>query len=102
MTSRRILSWVTVLILSGAALATSVGAQETECIDHGTITFAGLELGAAQCGEKVIFSDATEMQVPNGYVLIRLGNSFYFYSPTLDKLLDVNVLERVAIGQELP
>ena len=79
-----------------------LSAQETECIDHGTISYAGQELGAAQCGEKVLFSDATEMQVPNGYVLIRLGNAFYFYSPTLDKLLDINVLDRVAIGEELP
>lgn len=92
--------WVAATLAVAAASAPLV-AQE-ECIDHGAITFAGQELGAAQCGDKVIFSDATEMKVPNGYVLIRLGNAFYFYSPTMDKLLDLDVLERVAIGEELP
>jgi hypothetical protein len=73
-----------------------------ECIEHGSITFAGEELAAAQCGDMVLFSDATQMNVLTGYVLIRLGNTFYFYSPTLDNLQDINPLDRVPIGQPSP
>lgn len=93
-----LISFIAAMLWSLPPLA----AEEVECVDHGTIHFAGQDLGAAQCGDKVIFSDATEMQVPNGYVLIRLGNAFYFYSPTLDKLIDIDVLDRMAIGEDSP
>jgi hypothetical protein len=98
----KVLLFSMVVCSMGTWIVPAVAAEEIECIDHGAITFAGQELGAAQCGDRVLFSDATEMKVPNGYVLIRLGNAFHFYSPTMDNLLDINVLERVAIGQEMP
>ena len=98
--------WGDFLMVVGIGLLLAVSApawaEEAECIDHGAIEFAGQELGAAQCGDQVIFSDATMMEVPGGYVLIRLDNAFYFYAPYLDKIIDLNPLERVPLAEASP
>jgi len=100
------LRWGDLLMVIGMGVFLCVSSptwgEDAECIDHGVIEFAGQELGAAQCGDLVVFSDATAMGVPGGHVLIRINNAFYFYAPSLDEIIDLNPVERVPLAEASP
>lgn len=71
------------------------------CVDHGSICLEMDEtsgclnkLGAWQCGDTIYFTDNTVMESLHGYVLLRLQNEFIFYSPTLDRIVPLDLDQR--------